>query len=212
MNDNKTRSCSKCKVAKPRTSTYFTSNPRSFDKLDYSCKECHHKYYQDFKNRYPEKWLKHTEYEKNRRNKNKDEVNQRRRQKYQSDESYRLSRKELKRQYRLKDPIHWYALETIRGHKKSKYILKVTVKEVEEICRNTSSCILCGIPINWSSLKSKDSPSLDRIDNENTLTKDNIQLLCLRCNMTKGDMKMKQFIEYCNNIAERHLIKQEVNM
>ena len=46
-------------------------------------------------------------------------------------------------------------------------------------------------------------PTLDRVDNEDELREDNVQILCRRCNTIKMDRPMKDFVSYCKMIVKK---------
>jgi len=156
---------------------------------------------------------------------NKEKANSRRRERYANDLEYR-NKEILKRQNpiykkkvelaRRKKPINFW-VRNVRDHHKIKgHIFEVSFDEMVKLCHESKNCKICHIPVSWDYVQSgitartQQSPTLDRTNNEKVLRKDNIQILCLRCNVTKGDRTMKDFIEYCNNVAERFLIKKEV--
>jgi hypothetical protein len=41
-----------------------------------------------------------------------------------------------------------------------------------------------------------------KVNNENHLNIDNIQILCAACNRTKGDKTMSEFVKYCSMIVK----------
>ena len=68
---------------------------------------------------------------------------------------------------------------------KEKIILKLRQIEV---------CPICGIKLRkgYGNGQSRDSISLDRINNEKELTINNIQFICRRCNATKSDRSLEE--------------------
>jgi hypothetical protein len=96
-----------------------------------------------------------------------------------------------------------WAYMTIMQHKK-KYDVSLTLNELIEYISHKHSCEICGKPLSFVNKKIlNDSPSLDRIDNEQSITKDNIQLVCIQCNTTKGSRTQIEFEEYCKLILRR---------
>lgn len=49
----------------------------------------------------------------------------------------------------------------------------------------------------------RNSPTLDRLDNESVIRKDNVATLCYRCNATKRERTLKEFLEYCNAVVTK---------
>ena len=47
------------------------------------------------------------------------------------------------------------------------------------------------------------SPTLDRLNNEIVMTKENVAIVCYVCNATKRDRTFKQFVDYCSAVAAR---------
>jgi hypothetical protein len=47
------------------------------------------------------------------------------------------------------------------------------------------------------------SPSLDRLDNEDVIRKDNILILCYKCDATKRDRTMEEFLSYCGAVVSK---------
>ncbi len=47
------------------------------------------------------------------------------------------------------------------------------------------------------------SPTLDRLDNETVIRKNNITILCYKCNATKRDRTLSEFLDYCKAVVSR---------
>jgi hypothetical protein len=98
------------------------------------------------------------------------------------------------------------AKATLDHHKKSGNIISITRDELELLYNAASTCKICGrkLTLEYGSGKIlKSSPSLDRINNEDELRVDNIQIICNCCNATKRNRTMKEFIEYCELVIRR---------
>ena len=123
------------------------------------------------------------------------------------------------REYKIKtmlaaDPRKLWAQMSIGNHKNNGFTLQLTKHELEEMALKTDKCAICDVTLAWGYLTGKAykiSPSLDRINNDKVVTKDNVQILCVRCNRTKSDRTMNEFIEYCNLVAKRFPIKEVLN-
>ncbi len=71
----------------------------------------------------------------------------------------------------------------------------------------TEMCYICDMQLNWElgnkgKIKSN-SPTLDRLDNEKVIRKDNVVILCYRCNATKCDRSMGEFLLYCYSVVAK---------
>lgn len=47
------------------------------------------------------------------------------------------------------------------------------------------------------------SPTLDRLDNEEVIRSDNVLILCYKCNATKRDRTLKEFLDYCRVVVTK---------
>jgi len=74
------------------------------------------------------------------------------------------------------------------------------------IAKQSKYCPICNCKLNWKhgTKLNNYTPTLDRIDNDKTLILNNIQIICWRCNRAKGMMSMKEFINYCKQIANKY--------
>lgn len=98
--------------------------------------------------------------------------------------------------------LRW-ARSTISTHKSKGFMVTIRSRELYEMVKYINNCSICGCKLNWNGGKvSNISPSLDRIDNEMFITKDNIQIVCHRCNRVKGSMLMSEFVSYCNIVSD----------
>lgn len=83
----------------------------------------------------------------------------------------------------------------------------ITSEELYRLACKTDQCYICGRRLNWqlgNKGKGKpDSPTLDRLNNENVLTRDNVVILCYSCNATKRDRSLLEFVEYCGAVATK---------
>ncbi len=94
---------------------------------------------------------------------------------------------------------------TLYRHRMNGYKILLTHKELLEIIEKTTHCIYCGLELDWKAPRKVNVfPSLDRIDNEKVLRKDNVQIVCRRCNVTKRDRTHAEFLEYCNLVVNNN--------
>jgi len=87
------------------------------------------------------------------------------------------------------------------GGKKSndRFIVELTVEQLYAIAVKTRRCPLCGCVLDYqrgTHCRKTNGASLDRKDNENVVTKDNVWVICSMCNTTKSNRTLDEFIEY----------------
>ena len=119
-------------------------------------------------------------------------------------------RKETRRKEKLYEctyPRRRWSIACLAGHRRRGYSIQMTSKELYSIASVTETCFICGCQLNWE-LGNKghmvsNSPTLDRIDNEEVVRKDNILILCYKCNATKRDRTFAEFVNYCASVAEK---------
>lgn len=107
---------------------------------------------------------------------------------------------------RLKDwrskqsPYKLYAMAVIGAKRQKKtFDVVITVDELSEMASDTSICPICGVTLDYTPLKGRlfdNSPSLDRKDNGDVVTKDSCWIICHKCNRTKSNRSLKEFVEY----------------
>lgn len=109
------------------------------------------------------------------------------------------------REYRKKHPVKHWCRTTIRQHKHKGFKVLFNFKDLIPIAKQTKYCSICDIKLKWGYDKGRTnaSPTLDRINNGKILTLNNIQIICYKCNATKRDRTMKEFIEYCNKVSKK---------
>ena len=115
---------------------------------------------------------------------------------------------QYRREWFRKNPIKTWCSQTIRNHKTDDYIVDIKRDELMKMAIKTKKCPICGITLDYSfgTKNNKlwiNSPSLDRINNEKFLNLDNIQIICRRCNATKLNRSMKEFVIYCAKIYNK---------
>jgi len=100
---------------------------------------------------------------------------------------------------------HSWAKRTISSHKRRGFIIEITSNQLFNIIKDLEFCELCGCELAWGHRgHSMDGPSLDRINNEDFIDKNNIMIICCRCNATKLDRTYAEFLEYCKMIVRTH--------
>ena len=68
--------------------------------------------------------------------------------------------------------------------------------------REQTRCFHCSCVLAWDGPSSPDMPSLDRICNTGTYTKNNVVLACISCNDMRRDMTVQQFHIFLTTLAE----------
>ncbi len=112
-----------------------------------------------------------------------------------------------RRQYYKRNPQRFWAYETLKRHQHAGYNILLTSKDLIELAAKTIFCPFCGCKLDWgykgTGYASQCSPSIDRINNGDTISKDNIMIICHRCNIRKSDSTLEEFISYCKQVAEK---------
>ena len=132
------------------------------------------------------------------------------------DKKYYSKNKELllgnkRKSYHAKPFILRWARQTIYAHRAKGYDVILKTDELIEIALNNSKCQMCGAELIFFSemqgkgVRNTNLVTLDRINNEKVIHKDNILILCWLCNVTKGHRTIKEFQDYCNMIAQKDL-------
>lgn len=99
--------------------------------------------------------------------------------------------------YRRLNPKRYWATATLSNHRKAGYIVKISHRELVELANSTKLCRYCRRLLLWKVSQDyarSSTRSLDRINNSRILTKSNVQIICHRCNRTKGERTHKQFM------------------
>lgn len=168
------RVCSKCKLEK-EDSEFFNHKD---GKIRYVCKDCHN-----------------TSSQKSRTKRKLEDI-----------ELYKFKQNIADRKLINKNPHKRWAQTTINGHRRKGLLVLIHDKELTDIAKQTTHCKYCGSELNFEQYIEKEAnnkPSLDRINNEHTMTIENTQIICVTCNLAKGKMTHKEFIEHIKSIANR---------
>ena len=221
--------CSSCGLIKPREAFSLAKRPK--DGLQSLCKECRRKSHEV--NKTHDNDLSKARHQKNLladhdRNKRNYEANKehvlRRCAEYREKNPEKVA--EWQRYWFIKNRhyvrqwhkdhrearryIEW-AISSLKCHKNRGFEIDISASELVEIAMITPHCPLCGVTLFWEPNPGKtryESPSLDRINNENFIRKDNINIICVRCNATKGSRPLHEFIAYCKTVSERFVFEE----
>ena len=113
-----------------------------------------------------------------------------------------------------KNPHYAWSKATLKSHKKKGYLINIKSKELSEIAKKIKNCQICNCKLQWnqgngSGKVKHNSPTLDRINNTNLINKKNIQIICHKCNTSKSNRSMKDFVKYCKLIVNKFDIPKE---
>ena len=166
--------CRVCNAKLEETNTY----PAQIKHGDFICKNCAN----EKSKLYPERLKKYRE---------------------RNSENVKESSRKYKRRLKETNPQLLFARNSYNSHKKRGHIVNLTVDEICEIAKKVTNCPFCGIELNYRNYTTlSDTPSLDRIDNEKELNRENVMIICHKCNITKSNRTLKEFVEYCRKISE----------
>jgi len=121
-----------------------------------------------------------------------------------------INKKKHEEKYRIANQLDWsqrphrrWAVDTLRHHRK-KYTIELSVDELTGIAKKVDYCPLCKTKLLWGKKPNSrivlNSPSLDRMNNEKSITAENFMILCYSCNTTKGARSLQEFRNYCQLI------------
>jgi len=122
-------------------------------------------------------------------------------------ETHPEERRESDKEYARKNPRRKWAMASLAGHRRRGIAVEISSNELYQMASRTDFCFICGCKLDGR-LQSKgrirsDSPSLDRLDNEGSIRKKNVAILCYRCNATKRDRTLKEFVAYCEAVVAK---------
>lgn len=80
------------------------------------------------------------------------------------------------------------------------------IGSIEEFIHTyTGECAYCGMEFDIFSSDRNLSGSLDRIHNDDTMSPDNVQWLCLSCNRSKNNKTHDEYMEYVKMLYEKFI-------
>lgn len=100
------------------------------------------------------------------------------------------------------NPFSHWAMESNSSHRKCGYSVEITTLELAEMAKQTPICPYCGVMLDYSRFKGmhlENSATADRMNNENVLRPNNMQIICLACNRRK---RKRSHFEYLGVIAQ----------
>jgi hypothetical protein len=111
-----------------------------------------------------------------------------------------------KERRRSSNPYRYWAQHSLANHRKKGFDVQIAVSQLEALAKASPNCGICECLFNWSDRTCQghmDGPSVDRINNGQILSLDTIQIVCGQCNMTKGNLPMRDFVHYCKRITDK---------
>lgn len=170
--------CYKCKTEKNKSE--FAVCKSNKDGLQTACKPCRHQIYLLTKEKVKENSKK-----------------------YYIENSKKY--KDRQKKYRKENYIRNWCYQTLNKHKKTRgHEIKITIDELLSVVIKSKKCNYCDCDLKWNIGKYTDnSPTLDRLNNENFLSLENIQILCRRCNLSKQDRSHEEFLNFCKRIKNK---------
>jgi hypothetical protein len=115
--------------------------------------------------------------------------------------------RQYEREYARKNPRRRWATACLSGHRRRGYVIQITSEELYQTASKTDLCFICGCQMDWKlgnkGYMNNRSPTLDRLNNEGVIRNDNILILCYKCNATKRDRTLKEFLDYCRAVAAK---------
>lgn len=117
------------------------------------------------------------------------------------------NRKHIKKYIEKNRHLTW-AKETLRKHGENSIIVDLSISKLSDIAKQSVYCPFCGIKLLWEIGNGfqGNSPTLDRINNENFINAENVMIICRSCNISKSDRTLSEFVDYCFDIFIRSLI------
>jgi hypothetical protein len=183
------KKCSKCGQTKPTRE--FHKDKTKKDGLRSCCKICAN-----------QSVSKYRKTEKGR------ELHRKTSAKYKKSEKGRETFRRSSKKKMTENPHRFWATRTLNNHRIKGNKILISIDELEILAKQSTHCGICGCELMWS-YDNKDgkiqpnSPTLDRVDNENIITSDNIQILCRRCNSTKQDRTTQELYDWCKNFVKK---------
>jgi hypothetical protein len=128
---------------------------------------------------------------------------------YRSRPEYKAAQDKRRRAW---DAAHFHrrwAHNTYFSHKRRGIDVRLTVDELENMAKTHEHCMLCGKQLYWSPIRrgktQQDTPTLDRINNEDFIDGTNVMVVCHKCNTMKNDLTLTEFRDYCIMIAKKFM-------
>lgn len=114
-------------------------------------------------------------------------------------------------------PVHLkWARSSAGNHTTDRQTVEFSREALAEVARNTPKCQFCGIELlydNKTGHHQWDSPSLENLNLNDHLTLENIAIVCRKCNTSKLNRTLSDYIEYLETILPNlKKLKEERNL
>lgn len=110
----------------------------------------------------------------------------------------------IKRREKYKEslgPYLYWARSSINHHKRQNSEICFSAEDLAEFSKNKISCPWCKIELSWGSNTLMNStPSLENLNLKKVLQLDDIEIVCFKCNTSKSDRTLSDYIEYIEKI------------
>lgn len=132
------------------------------------------------------------------REENKEQIRAKKRAKYAADpEKYNRQCRESAKRH----PISIWVRHTLYAHKQKGCKVLISSGYLRVLVQYSPECYYCGVKLAFREGKFKrNSATLDRVNNEMVIRKENIRIICRACNTTKYDRTHEEFVRYCREI------------
>jgi len=142
-----------------------------------------------------ERYREHPEAGKRWRAKNPERVKELSRETYaRHSEKY----KQKAMEWQKANPHRSWAISTLSNHRRRGFLIAISIDDLMIEAKKAQECLYCGRELKfmrgggWNG----STPSLDRINNEDVIDENTIQIICHACNTSKLNRTHTEFIEY----------------
>lgn len=97
-----------------------------------------------------------------------------------------------------------WAVSTLGRHRRAGCDVRLSIDELHDLTHESPNCSICSAPLRWTGGHGRirpDSPTLDRTNNGMVIDTDSVQILCHRCNSSKGPRSMAELLAYCTRVG-----------
>jgi hypothetical protein len=102
-------------------------------------------------------------------------------------------------------PLTHWASDTIASHKNSGYEIMFKAKELSLMAEQNLNCWLCGQPLIYKGERGNPyNATIDRLNNEKTLTLNSIRIVHYACNAGKSNDSLENYLKRCCDTAIKH--------
>jgi hypothetical protein len=114
------------------------------------------------------------------------------------------SARATKAAYKRSHKVETFVQGTLDNHRLMGYKVEATINVLVAKLLHNPVCPYCNSELNlYGTGHRMDGPSMDRVDNGMTITNDNVQFVCRRCNANKGARTHEEFVDYAAMVINR---------